>query len=136
MADMNAFNKPVIDEFRANSGKVGGDFEGAKLLLLNTIGAKTGSTRTVPLVYTQDGERIIIVASFGGAATDPPWFLNLSKNPDVVVEMPGDTFKARATILEEPERTRQFERMAAGMPFFNDYQANTERVIPVVALSR
>ncbi len=136
MVDMTAFNKPVIDEFRANGGKVGGDWKNAPLMLLTTVGAKTGTKRTVPLVHTRDGDRVIIIASFAGAAHHPPWFHNVSKNPDVVVELPGDTFEAHASVLDEPERSEQFAKMAALMPVFNDYQAKTDRVIPVVALTR
>lgn len=137
MVDMNAMNKPVIEEFRANNGKVGGNFEGANLVLITTTGAKTGQPRTVPLVYTKDADRVIIIASFGGAEHHPPWFVNLSKTPAVHVELPGgEAWDGTATVLAEPERTDLFKKMAGVMPFFNDYQAKTDRVIPVIALSR
>ena len=137
MVDMNAMNKPVIEEFRANNGKVGGNFEGAALVLITTTGAKTGQPRTVPLVHTRDGDRVIIIASFGGAEQHPPWFLNLAKTPEVRVDLPdGESWDGTATVLSEPERTEQFAKMAGVMPFFNEYQAKTDRVIPVIALAR
>ena len=137
MVDMNAMNKHVIEEFRANNGKVGGNFEGVNLVLITTTGAKTRQPRTVPLVFTRDGARVIIIASFGGAEHHPPWFLNLSKTPELHVELPdGESWDGKAIILSEPERSEQFRKMAGVMPFFNEYQARTDRVIPVIALTR
>ena len=136
MSDMNDFNKQVIEEFRANGGKVGGMFEGAPLLLLTTTGARSGQPRVAPLVYTTDGDRIVIIASKGGAPTNPDWYHNIAANPEVTVELGTETFQARAEIAEEPERTRLFDAQAATMPGFRDYQNNTSRVIPVVTISR
>jgi deazaflavin-dependent oxidoreductase (nitroreductase family) len=134
--DMNEFNKPIIAEFRANAGKVGGQFAGAPMILITTVGAKSGQSRTVPLVYVMDGERHCLIASFAGAPSNPPWFTNLVKNPVVDVEVGTEKFKARAEVLGEPARTDVFAKMAAMMPVFNDYQAKTTRTIPVVALNR
>lgn len=133
---MSDFNTQVIEEFRANGGKVGGMFEGAPMLLLTTTGAKSGQPRIAPLVYTTDGDRIVIIASKGGAPTNPDWYHNIAAHPDVTVEVGTETFPARAEITPEPERTRLFDAQAAIMPGFRDYQDNTSRVIPVVTISR
>jgi len=134
--DMNEFNKPIIQEFRTNGGKVGGQFAGAPMILITTTGAKSGQSRTVPLVYVLDGARPCIIASFAGAPKDPPWFVNLVKNPLVEVELGTEKFKARAEVLGEPARTEMFNKMASMMSVFNEYQAKTTRTIPVVALNR
>lgn len=136
MSDFNAWNTAIINEFRANDGKVGGQFEGTPLLLLHTTGAKTGAERINPLAYTKDGERLIIIASKGGAPRNPDWYYNILANPSVTVEVGGEHFPARATAAEGPERTRLFEQMAAQMPGFADYQRNTSRAIPVIVLER
>lgn len=136
MSDVHAWNAAIINEFRANNGKVGGQFEGAPLLLLHTTGAKSGAERINPLAYTQDGERLVVIASKGGAPTNPDWYYNILANPVVTVEVGSEQFQARATAAEEPERTRLFEQMAAHMPGFADYQRNTPRTIPVVVLER
>jgi deazaflavin-dependent oxidoreductase (nitroreductase family) len=136
MSDFNAWNTAIINEFRANNGKVGGQFEGTPLLLLHTTGAKSGAERINPLAYTKDGERLIIIASKGGAPTNPDWYYNLLANPSVTVEVGSEHFAARATAAAEPERTRLFEQMAAQMPGFADYQRNTPRTIPVIVIER
>ncbi|HEY0605849.1 MAG TPA: nitroreductase family deazaflavin-dependent oxidoreductase [Herpetosiphonaceae bacterium] len=136
MSDFNAWNTAIINEFRANNGKVSGRFEGTPLLLLHTTGAKSGVERINPLAYTQDGERLIIIASKGGAPTNPDWYHNILANPAVTVEVGNEHFPARAIAAEEPERTRLFEQMAAVMPGFADYQRNTSRTIPVIVLER
>ncbi len=130
------FNRAIIEEFRANGGKVGGYFADATILLLHTIGAKSGQMRINPLVCTMDGERIVIIASKSGAPTNPDWFYNLRANSDVVVELGTEQFRARATIPAEPERTRLFEQMVEQRPGFGEYQRNTTRQIPVVLLER
>ena len=134
--DPNDFNQSVINEFRENHGRVSGGFAQAPLLLLTTTGARTGKARTTPVVYTRDGERLVIVASKAGAPTNPHWYLNLVANPEVTVELPDDTFKARASVAEGDERDRLYSAHAAVMPAFADYAAGTDRVIPVVALDR
>lgn len=133
---MNNFNQQLIAEFRANDGKVGGDFAGAPLLLLTTTGAKSGQPRIAPLVYTTDGDRLVIIASKGGAPTNPDWFANLVANPVATVEVGTERFQVQATITEEAERQRLFAQMAEMMPGFADYQQKTTRKIPVIALER
>ncbi|MBV9786863.1 MAG: nitroreductase family deazaflavin-dependent oxidoreductase, partial [Chloroflexi bacterium] len=118
MSDYNAWNTAIINEFRANNGKVGGRFEGGTLLLLHTTGARSGVERINPLAYTTDGERFIIIASKGGAPTHPDWYYNILANSAVTIEVGSEHFPARATVAEEPERTRLFEQMAAQMPGF------------------
>jgi deazaflavin-dependent oxidoreductase (nitroreductase family) len=130
------FNRGVIEEFRANQGRVGGPFEGAPMMLLTTTGAKSGQARTSPVVYTRDGERFVIVASKAGAPTHPDWYHNLVANPEVIVEVGEDTFSARAVVTAGDERARLYEAHAALMPNFAEYARNTTREIPVVALER
>ena len=134
--DPSNFNQQIIDEFRANGGKVGGMFEGAPMLLLTTVGARSGQPRVSPLVYTSDGDRMVIIASKGGAPTNPDWYHNLRANPEVTLEVGTETFPARASVPEGAERQRLFDHMAAQMPGFADYQRNTSRQIPVVVLER
>ncbi len=134
--DMQEFNKSIIDEFRKNDGVVGGQFAGARLLLLSTTGAKTGLARVNPLAYIGDGDRHVIIASYAGAPNNPPWYYNLLANPEVSVEVGSERFTARADVLDEPERTELFSRMVEMMPVFSEYQSKTARVIPVVALTR
>lgn len=134
--DFNEWNRQVIAEFRANGGQVGGQFAGAPLLLLHTTGAKSGQERINPLVYTTDGDRIIIIASKGGAPSSPDWYYNLVAHPEVTLEVGTEHFRARATVAEEPERTRLYEQQAAQMPNFAEYQRNTTRTIPLVILTR
>ena len=134
--DMQAFNKAIIDEFRANKGAVGGQFAGAPLLLLSTTGAKSGLARVNPLAYLADRDRQIIIASFAGAPTSPPWYHNLLANPEVGVEIGSENFRATAGVLDEPERTELYAKMVEIMPVFSEYQSKTTRVIPVIALTR
>lgn len=133
---MNDWNKRVIEEFRANDGRVGGRYQSMDLLLLHTTGAKSGQQRVNPVAYTQDEDRYVIIASKGGAPTHPDWFFNLLSNPDIGVEVGAEQFKGRAFPVEEPERSELYNRMAARYPFFAEYQKNTERVIPVVVITR
>lgn len=136
MSNVNDWNKAIIEEFRANDGKVGGPFADVNLLLLHTTGAKSGQTRVNPVVCLPDGDRYVIVASRGGAPTNPDWYHNLVANPDVGVEFGTEQFQARARVTEEPERTELYAKMAAIFPGFAEYQEKTDRVIPVVSLSR
>ena len=136
MSDTNDFNRQVIEEFRANGGKVGGMFEGQPMLLLTTTGAKSGLSRTTPLVYTTDGDQIVVIASKAGAPTNPDWYHNLVANPEVTVERDAETVQMQAEIPEGTERDRLFDQQAAQMPGFADYQRNTTRRIPVVVLKR
>ena len=136
MASFKAFNENLIAEFRANGGKVSGMFAGAPLLLLTTTGAKSGQLRVAPLAYTRDNGRLVVIASKGGAPTNPDWYHNLRANPDVTVEIGGETFPARASVPEGTERDRLFDQMAAKMPNFAEYQRHTTRRIPVIVLER
>ena len=134
MSEANDRNQKIIDEFRANDGKVGGRFEGKTLLLLHTKGAKSGQERINPTAYVRDGDRLVVIASKGGAPTNPDWYYNVVANPQVSVEVGTEKFQARASVAEEPERTRLYEKMVAMMPGFDDYRRNTTRVIPVIVL--
>ena len=136
MADQNDFNRQIIEEFRENGGETFGVFKGRPLLLLTTTGAKSGAARTTPLVYSKDGDRIVVIASMGGAPKHPAWFLNLKANPEVTIELGTEKFAARTSIPEAPERDRLYAQQAATMPAFNEYQQKTTRRIPVVVLER
>jgi deazaflavin-dependent oxidoreductase (nitroreductase family) len=136
MPDMNDFNRAIIDEFRANGGKVGGPFEGAPVLLLTTTGAKSGERRTTPVMYLPDGERMVIFASKAGAPTNPAWYHNLLANPAATVEVGEDTVKATAVVTTGEERNRLFDRQAGLHPQFKEYAQKTTRQIPVIALER
>jgi deazaflavin-dependent oxidoreductase (nitroreductase family) len=133
---MSDFNAKVIEEFRSNHGQVGGNFEGAPMVVLTTTGAKTGSPRTHPLVYLRDGDRVVIFASKAGAPTHPDWYRNLRANPRVTVEVGDETYEAEASLAEGEERERLFSAQVAVMPGFADYQKMTTRVLPVVILTR
>lgn len=133
--DMAVFNDEVVREFRAKRGRVG-QLEGYPLLLLTTIGARSGKPHLTPLVHISDGERLIVIASAGGAPDHPAWFRNLVANPRVTVELGNDTFAATAVVMEGPERDRLWEAVTASQPQFRDYQAKTARRIPVIALHR
>ncbi|MEV0251307.1 nitroreductase family deazaflavin-dependent oxidoreductase [Nocardia sp. NPDC050712] len=132
----NDWNANIIEEFRANSGKVGGPFEGRDLLLLTSTGRTSGLPRTSPLAYVRDGERIVIIASKAGAPTNPDWYYNILANPEVTVELGTDKFQAEGTaITEGPERDRLYAAMVEVMPGFAEYAEKTSRVIPVVTLA-
>jgi deazaflavin-dependent oxidoreductase (nitroreductase family) len=130
------FNKQIIEEFRANDGKVGGYFANTTLLLLHTTGAKSGKERVNPVVTFEDGGRLVIVASKGGAPSHPDWYYNILANPVVGVEYGDEEFQARATIAEEPERTELYERMEGELASFSEYKQKAGRVIPVITLAR
>jgi deazaflavin-dependent oxidoreductase (nitroreductase family) len=136
MSELDDLNQRIITEFRANQGKVGGQFAGAPLLLLTTTGAKSGRSITKPLVFTKDGNRIVLIASFAGAPKNPAWFVNLVANPVVTIELGSERFQARAKVTSGEERDRLYKNQAAQMDIFNDYQKKTARQIPVVVLER
>jgi len=136
MSSPNDWNKNIIEEFRANGGKVGGRFTGRTLLLLHTIGAKSQQERIHPVAYTRDGDDYVVIASKGGAPNNPDWYYNIAANPHVTVEVGTEQFEAQATIPAEPERTRLYNQMAEIMPGFAEYQRKTTRTIPVIVLSR
>jgi deazaflavin-dependent oxidoreductase (nitroreductase family) len=133
-AATNAWNTTIIEEFRANEGKVGGPFEGAPVLLLHTKGAKSGLDRVNPIMYLKKGERVFVFASKAGADTDPDWFRNLIANPIVSAEIGGATLTGTATPLSRQERDRVYAIQAERFPGFAEYEAKTSRVIPVVEL--
>lgn len=131
-ADMTAHNRKVIEEFRAN----GGVPDGRRLLLLTTTGARTGQQRTTPLMFMPDGDRLLVFASNAGAARHPDWYHNLAANPQVTVEITGETYDATAVVTAGAERERLFAHVVEQHPFFADHQAGIARTIPVIALER
>ncbi len=131
----NNWNQGIIDEFRANNGKVGGRFEGKTLLLLHTTGAKSHKPHVNPAAYVKDGDRYVVIASMGGAPTNPDWYYNIVANPTVTVEVGTEEFQAEAKVIkDEAERARLYNKMAEMMPAFNGYRQKTSRVIPVITL--
>jgi deazaflavin-dependent oxidoreductase (nitroreductase family) len=136
MADMNDFNEKVIDEFRANAGKVGGPFEGAPVILLHHKGAKTGTERVSPLVYQPVGEAFAIFGSKGGAPTNPDWYHNLLAHPRTTVEVGTDTIAVTAREATGAERDPIWEKQKQLMSGFADYERATTRTIPVIVLER
>lgn len=132
--DWNENNRKVIDEFRRRGGKVSGG--GGPLLLLITRGAKSGLERVNPLMYSTDGDRFVVMASKGGAATHPDWYHNLVVHPEVIVEVGAERFSARASTAQGEERERLFNQHAASMPYFGGFQEKTKRQIPVIILER
>lgn len=140
MSEQNNPNQDVIDEFRTNGGKVsralGGFLANTTVLLLTSIGAKSGQRRTTPLMYVPDGKRLVIVASKAGAPTNPDWYHNLLANPVATVEVGTERFQVRASVTDEPERSRLFAKMVEMMPGFTEYERATTRKIPVFALER
>ena len=136
MSELQDFNQRVIREFRANHGKVGGQLADMPVLLLTMTGAKSGRTITKPLVYTTDGERLIVIASFAGAPKHPAWYHNLLAHPEATVEVGHERFRVTATVTTGEERQRLFDHQAAQMPIFVEYQHKTSRQIPVLVLTR
>ncbi len=134
--DFHAFNAGVVEQFRATGGQVTGDFAGWPLVLINHRGAKSGKEYTTPLVYTRDGDNVVIIASKGGAPDDPQWFRNLQAHPEITVELGPETYSARARVAEGEERDRLYRTQADQMPNFDEYAAKTSRAIPVVVIER
>jgi len=130
------FNQQVIEEFRANNGRVGGPFEGGRLVLLTTTGARSGHRSTTPVGYLPDGDRILVIASAGGSPRHPAWFHNLRANPVVQVEDGVFTYDAKAVVLAGAERDEVWARAVEADPGWAEYQAKTGRLIPVVALEQ
>jgi deazaflavin-dependent oxidoreductase (nitroreductase family) len=135
-SELNNLNQQVIKEFRANQGKVGGRYANRPLLLLTTTGAKSGRPHTTPLAYTKDGERFVVIASFGGGPKNPDWYHNLVVTPEATVEVGSERFRARATVPTGEERQRLYDHQAEQMPAFAGYQKKTTRQIPVIVLAR
>jgi deazaflavin-dependent oxidoreductase (nitroreductase family) len=136
MTSPNDWNAQIIKEFRANGGKVGGFFEGATMLLLTTTGAKSGRLHTTPLVYLPDGDRFVVIASKGGAPTNPDWYHNLLVNPKATIEVGTETLEVEAEVVSGEERNELYRRQVERRPGFADYERQTTRLIPVVALKR
>ena len=129
------FNARIIEEFRANMGRVGGPFEGASLLLLHTKGARSGTDYTNPVAYLADEGRYVVFASKAGAPNNPGWYHNLNAHPDLSIEVGEETVAVTATEATGAERERIFARQVERSPQFAEYQAKTERVIPVIVLT-
>jgi deazaflavin-dependent oxidoreductase (nitroreductase family) len=132
--DMQAINRKVIEQFRA-----GGEVEGMhreRLLLLTTTGARSGRQRTTPMMFHQDGDRVLVMASNAGAPKPPDWYANLCKDHSVRVEIGDESYEATATVLAGDERARLWAEITAANPFFVDHEKKAEREIPVVALAR
>lgn len=136
MADPNDFNARLIEEYRETNGSVTGVFAGRPLMLLTTIGRKSGRPRTSPLVYTTDGDHLVVIASKGGAPTNPDWYHNILTNPLVTVELGDERFQAEASVITGIERRRLYDAQATLMPAFAEYERKTDREIPVVVLKR
>ncbi len=128
------FNARNIEEFRANHGKLGGNFEGAPVLLLHSIGAKSGEERVNPMMYLADGERYLVFASAAGADRDPAWYWNLIAHPDASIEVGDQELDVRAVELTGAERDVKYAEQAKRYPGFADYQRKTSRAIPVISL--
>ena len=134
MSDRQDWNSNIIQEFRANEGKVGGPFDGAPLLLLHTTGARSGEERINPMMYLADGDRLVVFASKGGAPTNPDWYHNLVANPDLEIEVGTERRKVRARVAEGEEHDLLYAEQARRYPQFAKYQEGTDRTIPVVIL--
>src|SRR5690349_12565335 len=132
--DWHAFNKDVIEQFRANGGQVPG--RKFPVILLTTTGAKSGLPRTIPLNYSTDGDRIVVIASKAASPTHPDWYYNLVAHPEVWIEIGTERLHMRARVAEGDERERLFTAQAALMPFFAEYQQQTTRQIPVIVFER
>jgi deazaflavin-dependent oxidoreductase (nitroreductase family) len=135
-ADPLGTNTRVIDEFRSQGGRVGGALAATPMLLLTTTGARSGNARTAPMMYMQDGERLLVFASNLGASRLPAWYENLLANPRASVEVGGEVFEVRSTVIGGEERDRLFAGALQRYPFFADHESKAGRPIPIVALQR
>jgi deazaflavin-dependent oxidoreductase (nitroreductase family) len=137
MSSPKSWNEQIIDEFRANEGRVGGMFEGAPMIIIHHVGAKSGTVRESPLVYfPQDDGRIMIIASKGGAPTNPDWYHNLKANPEFDVEVGTETFRVKSEEITGEERDALYASAVVIRPGFGEYQEKTSRTIPVFMLTR
>ena len=132
----NNWNQKIIEEFRANEGKVGGYFEGAHMILIHHMGARSGTERVNPLTYLPDGDDIIIAATKGGAPKNPDWYYNLKQHPRVSVEVGATTFPVEATEVTGEERDELWRRLVELRPGFATYETKTSRVFPMFRLTR
>ncbi|WNG89830.1 nitroreductase family deazaflavin-dependent oxidoreductase [Mycobacterium sp. ITM-2016-00317] len=135
-AALEEFNRKVVDEFRANGGRVGGPFEGSTLLLLHTTGAKSGKSRLSPLGYMTLGDRMLIIGAYAGAPKHPAWVHNVRANPKAYIEIGTDAYDVDVRELPDDEREALYPRIVESAPRLAEYQAETERVIPVFELTR
>ncbi|GAB2667362.1 nitroreductase family deazaflavin-dependent oxidoreductase [Saccharopolyspora gloriosae] len=129
------FNSPIIEEFRANGGQVGGELAGTPILLLHNVGARSGATRVNPMAYVEHEGRYLVLASKAGADAHPAWYHNLKANPDAVVEVGTETLRVRAEELTGAERDARYAEAAAAFPVMAEHQSKTDRVIPIIALT-
>ena len=129
-----AFNERIIEEFRANGGQLGGNFEGAPVLLMTTVGSKSGEPRTSPMMYLELDDRVFVFASNAGRDTHPLWYANLLTSPTVTVERGVRSYKATAIDIVGDEHDRIYAEQSRRYPGFAEYQEGTTRVIPVVEL--
>jgi deazaflavin-dependent oxidoreductase (nitroreductase family) len=136
MSKPGDFNAHTIAEFRKNRGKVGGYFEGAPLLLLNSVGKRSGKTHVTPVMYLKDGERYYVFASKAGADTHPDWYNNIKAHPDIKIEVGDETLDVHAEEIVGRDRDAIYRRQATLFPSFADYERKTKRVIPVIALTK
>ncbi|MGW4844292.1 nitroreductase family deazaflavin-dependent oxidoreductase [Nocardia brasiliensis] len=134
--EMFEYNPEVIAEFRANGGRVGGRFATFDMALLTTVGARTGLPRISPVVYFTDGSDIFVIASAAGSDRNPAWYHNLVANPELIVEVGADRYRAKATPTEGEERTRLFAKAVTVQPGFAEFEAKTRRRIPVLRITR
>jgi deazaflavin-dependent oxidoreductase (nitroreductase family) len=130
------FGQEHVRVYRETAGERGYHWRGTTILLLTTKGRRSGEARTMPLIYRSDGERWIVVASKGGAPRHPSWFENLAADPEATIEVKGEQIPVHATVAEGPERERLWSLMTEVWPPYDEYQARTDREIPVVVLSR
>ena len=135
-AALNDFNRAIVEEFRANGGKVGGPFEGGTLLLLHTTGAKSGKTRLSPLAYLTIDGKMLIVGSYAGAPKDPAWVHNLRATPRAYIEVGTEAYDVEVRELPDDERDATYPKLTEAAPVFAEYQANTTRAIPLFELTR
>lgn len=136
MSDDDLFGDEHVRAYRETNGERGYEWRGTQCLLLTTVGRKSGEPRVMPLIFAPDGDRQVIVASKGGAPEHPAWYLNLRNNPEVQVQVKGDVFTAKARDAEGDERARLWQVMTGEWPAYDEYQAKTDREIPVVILER
>ena len=136
MVTMSDWNTAIIEEFRTNQGRVGGRFEGAPMILIHHVGARSGTERVNPLVYFADGDRMLIMASKGGAPGNPDWYHTLKAHPRITVEVGAETFPVDVTELTGEEREVMWARVVERMPGFGEYQSKVSRLIPLLSLTR
>ena len=136
MSDDDLFGAEHVRVYRETDGEHGYHWKGATILLLTTTGRRSGEERTTPLIHRTDGDRWVVVASKGGAPEHPAWYDNLRKDPNATIQVHGDVIPVRASDAEGEERARLWKLMTEDWPAYDDYQARTDREIPVVVLAR